>query len=149
MAITAKMVKELRELTGAGMRECKKALTETNGNMDEAVDYLRKSCAASAAKKAGRVAAEGSTFITVEGNTAALIEVNCETDFVVKNELFQKLLVELGEHVVKNKPASIEEALGQTRSEELRVGKERGKRGESTSRKQKERKEAVAVEDTR
>jgi|SRR5699024_6108811 len=114
MAITAKMVKELRELTGAGMMDCKKALTETNGNMDEAVDYLRKSGAASAAKKAGRVAAEGSTFITVEGNTAALIEVNCETDFVVKNELFQKLLVELGEHVVKNKPASIEEALGQT-----------------------------------
>src|SRR5699024_2263991 len=114
MAVTAKMVKELRELTGAGMMDCKKALTETNGNMDEAIDYLRKSGAASAAKKAGRIAAEGSTHIAVDGNTAVLIEVNCETDFVVKNEMFQKLLVELGEHLIEHKPATVELALEQS-----------------------------------
>ena len=85
MAITAKMVKELREKTGAGMMDCKKALQETNGNMEDAIDFLRKSGTAQAAKKAGRIAAEGSTFIKEDGNKAVLIEVNCETDFVTKN----------------------------------------------------------------
>src|SRR5690554_8011293 len=114
MAITAKMVKELREKTGAGMMDCKKALTETNGNMEEAIDYLRKRGAAQAAKKAGRIAAEGTAHIEVNGNDAVLLEVNCETDFVTKNEQFQKLVEDLGTHLVKNKPASVEEALAQT-----------------------------------
>src|SRR5690625_5421587 len=86
MAITAKMVKELREKTGAGMMDCKKALTETNGNMEDAIDFLRKSGAAQAAKKADRIAAEGTTAIEINGNDAVLLEVNCETDFVTKNE---------------------------------------------------------------
>src|SRR5690625_606566 len=104
MAITAKMVKELREITGAGMMDCKRALEETNGNIEEAVDYLRKTGSAQAAKKAGRIAAEGSTHIKVEGNQAVLIEVNCETDFVTKNENFQELLEILANHIIQNKP---------------------------------------------
>lgn len=113
MAITAKMVKELREKTGAGMMDCKKALTETNGNMEEAIDYLRKRGAAQAAKKAGRIAAEGTAHIEVNGNDAVLLEVNCETDFVTKNEQFQELVKELANHLLTNKPANLEEALGQ------------------------------------
>src|SRR5690625_1898324 len=101
MAITAKMVKELRELTGAGMMDCKKALEETNGNIDEAIDYLRKTGSAQAAKKAGRIAAEGSTFIKVVDNDAVLLEVNCETDFVTKNDHFKQLLVVLADHIVQ------------------------------------------------
>src|SRR5690625_441743 len=114
MKITAAMVKELRETTGAGMMDCKKALTETNGNMAEAIDYLRKSGAAQAAKKAGRIAAEGSTQIITSGNDAVLLEVNCETDFVTKNETFKTLLNDLGEHLVAKKPNDMEEALKQT-----------------------------------
>ena len=114
MAITAKMVKELREKTGAGMMDCKKALTETDGNMEEAVDFLRKSGAAKAAKKAGRVAAEGTAFIKVSGNDAVLLEVNCETDFVVSNETFKELTVLLADHLLKEKPANLEEAMKQT-----------------------------------
>ncbi|WLV25789.1 translation elongation factor Ts [Aciduricibacillus chroicocephali] len=113
MAITAKMVKELREQTGAGMMDCKKALTETNGDMEKAVDYLRENGIAKAAKKAGRIAAEGSTYITTEGNTAVLIEVNCETDFVTKNDQFKQLLEDLGKHLVSQKPADLETALSQ------------------------------------
>src|SRR5699024_2020291 len=113
MAITAKMVKELREKTGAGMMDCKKALTETDGDMEAAIDVLRKSGAAQAAKKAGRIAAEGTTFIEESGNDAVLLEVNCETDFVTKNETFQKLTADLAKHIVENKPASLEEALQQ------------------------------------
>lgn len=88
-AITASMVKELRELTGAGMMECKKALTETDGNMDEAVTVLKKSGAAKVEKKASRIAAEGVAKVAVDGNTAVVVEVNSETDFVAKNETFQ------------------------------------------------------------
>ena len=113
MAVTAKMVKELREQTGAGMMDCKKALTETNGDMEKAIDYLRENGIAKAAKKAGRIAAEGSTYIATEGNTAALIEVNCETDFVTKNDQFKQLLEDLGKHIVSQKPANVEEALAQ------------------------------------
>ncbi|HLR74112.1 MAG TPA: translation elongation factor Ts [Virgibacillus sp.] len=113
MAITAKMVKELRDKTGAGMMDCKKALEETDGNIEKAIDYLRETGVAQAAKKADRIAAEGSTFIQVEGNTAALLEVNCETDFVTKNDTFQELLAELGKHIVTQKPANLEEALKQ------------------------------------
>lgn len=114
MAITAQMVKELREKTGAGMMDCKNALVETKGNIEEAIDYLRKNGAAQAAKKAGRVAAEGSTHFVVNGDHAVLLEVNCETDFVTKNETFQKLLVDLGNHLVSEKPADVEAALQQT-----------------------------------
>ena len=89
MAISASMVKEVREMTGAGMMECKKALTETDGDMDAAVEVLRKSGAAKAEKKASRIAAEGICRAAIEGNTAAVVEVNSETDFVAKNEVFQ------------------------------------------------------------
>ena len=92
MAITAAMVKDLREMTGAGMMDCKKALNETNGNMDEAVEFLRKNGQAKAEKKASRVAAEGVVNVAVDGDTkAAIVEVNSETDFVAKNEKFQDL----------------------------------------------------------
>lgn len=114
MAITAKMVKELREQTGAGMMDCKKALTETDGNMEEAIDALRKSGAAKAAKKAGRVAAEGTTFIKTAGNVAVLLELNCETDFVTKNETFQELTVDLADHILDKQPANLDEAMQQT-----------------------------------
>ncbi len=113
MAITAKMVKELREKTGAGMMDCKKALEETNGNMEDAIDYLRQTGSAQAAKKAGRIAAEGATHIAVEGNNAVLLEVNCETDFVTRNDTFKNLLVELGTHILTEKPATVEEAVSQ------------------------------------
>ncbi|MCI9536797.1 MAG: elongation factor Ts [Eubacterium sp.] len=91
MAISASMVKELRELTGAGMMDCKKALTNTDGDMDKAVDYLRENGLAKAEKKAGRIAAEGivKTNISEDGKQAAIVEVNSETDFVAKNEKFQ------------------------------------------------------------
>jgi elongation factor Ts len=114
MAITAQMVKELREKTGAGMMDCKKALTETEGDMDKAIDFLREKGIASAAKKADRIAAEGTTYIVVEGNEAVLLEVNSETDFVAKNEGFQALVKDLGAHLLKNKPAHAEEAVTQT-----------------------------------
>ncbi len=93
MAITAAMVKELRELTGAGMMDCKKALSETNGNMDEAVEYLRKNGQAKAEKKAGRIAAEGIVLLYVKDDkTAAIVEVNSETDFVAKNDTFREFV---------------------------------------------------------
>lgn len=108
--ITAQMVKELREKTGAGMMDCKKALTEVNGDMDAAVDHLRKTGLSSSEKKADRIAAEGSAYVHVEGNEAIIVEVNAETDFVAKNEGFQTLVKELAEHLLAVKPASIEEA---------------------------------------
>ena len=113
MAITAQMVKELREKTGAGMMDCKKALTETNGDMEKAIDWLREKGMAKAAKKADRIAAEGTTLIEVDGNTAVILEVNSETDFVAKNEGFKTLVKELAAHLLKHKPATVEEALQQ------------------------------------
>ncbi|MCG7334023.1 translation elongation factor Ts [Sporosarcina sp. ACRSM] len=110
MAITAQMVKELREKTGAGMMDCKKALTEVNGDMEAAIDFLREKGLSSAAKKADRIAAEGTTTIHVNGNEAVILEVNAETDFVAKNEAFQTLVQELAEHLLATKPATIEEA---------------------------------------
>ena len=91
MAITAAMVKELRERTGAGMMECKKALVEANGDMDAAIEQLRKTGLAQADKKAGRVAAEGQIILATsdDGRQAVLLEVNCETDFVAKDESFR------------------------------------------------------------
>ena len=101
MAITAAMVKELREMTGAGMMDCKKALNETNGNMDEAVEFLRKNGQAKAEKKASRIAAEGLCTVAVDGdNTAAVVEVNSETDFVAKNETFQTFVASVAKQAV-------------------------------------------------
>jgi elongation factor Ts len=114
MAVTAQMVKELREKTGAGMMDCKKALTETDGDMDKAIDFLREKGIAKAANKADRIAAEGLTSVVTAGNDAVILEVNAETDFVAKNEGFQTLVQELAAHLLKNKPATVEEALAQT-----------------------------------
>ncbi len=107
MAITAAMVKELREKTGAGMMECKKALTETDGNMEEAVDVLRKSGAAKMEKKASRIAAEGITRVAGNADTAVVVEVNSETDFVAKNEVFQNFVQEVAEKALAS---SVEKA---------------------------------------
>ena len=98
--ITASMVKELREATGAGMMECKKALTETDGNMEAAVEVLRKSGAAKAEKKASRIAAEGITRVAVNGNTSVVVEVNSETDFVAKNEVFQTFVQSIADQAL-------------------------------------------------
>jgi elongation factor Ts len=121
MAVTAQMVKELRAKTGAGMMDCKKALVETDGNIDAAVDFLREKGLSSAAKKADRIAAEGTTFILTEGNEAILLEVNAETDFVAKNEGFQTLVRELAEHLLATKPETVEEANASTMSNGLNV----------------------------
>ena len=94
-AITASMVKELREMTGAGMMECKKALTETDGNIEAAVEVLKKSGAAKVEKKASRIAAEGIAKVAFSGNTAVVVEVNSETDFVAKNEVFQDFVQDI------------------------------------------------------
>lgn len=113
MAISAQAVKELRERTGAGMMDCKRALEETNGDMEKAIDLLRERGIAKAAKKAGRIAAEGLTSLAISGNTAAIVEVNCETDFVAKNPEFQELVKDIAEHVVSQRPATVEAALEQ------------------------------------
>jgi len=109
--VTAQMVKELREKTGAGMMDCKKALTSVNGNLEDAIDFLREKGLSSAANKADRIAADGTTYILTEGNEAILLEVNAETDFVAKNEGFQLFVKELADHLLKAKPANAEEAL--------------------------------------
>lgn len=114
MAITAQMVKELREKTGAGMMDCKKALQEVNGDMERAIDLLREKGMIKAAKKGDRIAAEGLTYVKTEGNDAVIIEVNSETDFVAKNEQFQQLVKDLADHILKNKPETVEKALEQT-----------------------------------
>ncbi|MCF0106374.1 MAG: elongation factor Ts [Holdemanella sp.] len=108
MAITAQQVKELRERTGAGMMDCKKALTATEGDMDKAIDWLREKGIAKAAKKEGRIAAEGLTRVATEGNTAVLFEVNSETDFVAKNEQFLGLLDTIQAALLANKPADLD-----------------------------------------
>jgi len=110
MAITASMVKELRERTGAGMMDCKKMLTETDGDMEAAIDLMRKSGAAKADKKASRVAADGKVVITLseDGKEASVLEVNCETDFVAKDESFINFVNAVGARVLADKPADIE-----------------------------------------
>ena len=109
MAITAGMVKELREMTGAGMMDCKKALTETNGDMDAAVEFLRKNGQAKAEKKAGRIAAEGIVKTVVKDDkVAAIVEVNSETDFVAKNDEFQGFVEAVVNQVADNDPADMD-----------------------------------------
>ncbi|EMM3949887.1 TPA: elongation factor Ts [Staphylococcus aureus] len=111
--ISAKLVKELREKTGAGMMDCKKALTETDGDIDKAIDYLREKGIAKAAKKADRIAAEGLVHVETKGNDAVIVEINSETDFVARNEGFQELVKEIANQVLDTK-AEIVEALMET-----------------------------------
>ena len=107
MAITAAMVKELREITGAGMMDCKKALTETEGNVEKAIDLLREKGLAAAAKKAGRIAAEGvvASYIHGGGRIGVLVEINCETDFVAKTDDFQALAKDIAMQIAASNPA--------------------------------------------
>ena len=109
--ITASLVKELRELTGAGMMDCKKALEANNGDIQASVDWLREKGIASAAKKSGRIAAEGTTTVKTSGNTAVVVEINSETDFVAKNEKFVELVEGVSSTLLANKPADMDAAL--------------------------------------
>ena len=119
MAITAAMVKELREMTGAGMMDCKKALNETNGNMDEAVEYLRKNGQAKAEKKASRIAAEGlCAVVTKDERTAAVVEVNSETDFVAKNETFQEFVKAVATQAVNSNAQDLDAFLAEAWNED-------------------------------
>jgi elongation factor Ts len=111
MAITAQMVKELRERTGAGMLDCKGALEHTNGDMEAAIDYLREKGIAKAAKKAGRIAAEGLCNVIVKGNEAVIFELNSETDFVAKNKQFLELLDTVAEALMNSNVQNTDEAL--------------------------------------
>ena len=115
MAITAGMVKELREMTGAGMMDCKKALTATDGDMDKAVEFLREKGLATAQKKASRVAAEGlcKTLVSADEKNAVVVEVNSETDFVAKNEKFQDYVAQVAEAAMETSAATTEEFLAQ------------------------------------
>ena len=116
MAITASQVKELRERTGAGMMDCKKALTATDGDMDKAIDYLREKGLSKAAKKASRVAAEGLVDIYLDeaNKVAALVEVNCETDFVANTDDYKNLVHSITKHVALTKPADMQALLDST-----------------------------------
>ena len=111
MDISASMVKDLREKTGAGMMDCKKALVETNGDMDKAIDYLREKGISKAAKKAERIAVEGLSNIYINGNDAVVVELNSETDFVAKNSEFKDLLDKIGNTILENKVETMEDAL--------------------------------------
>ena len=119
MAITAAMVKELREMTGAGMMDCKKALNETNGNMDEAVEFLRKSGQAKAVKKEGRIAAEGLCRVVTDGDkVAAVVEVNSETDFVAKNEQLQSFVEAVAKQALVTSASDIDAFLAESWNED-------------------------------
>ena len=117
MEITASMVKELREATGAGMMDCKKALSECNGDMDEAANWLREKGIAKSAKKESRIAAEGLANIYIEGNKAVVVEVNSETDFVSKNDEFKAMIDEIGNAILKGSAKTMDEALALPSSE--------------------------------
>lgn len=105
------LIKELRDLSGAGLMDCKKALEASNNDIDEAIDYLRKKGISKAAKKADRIAAEGLSTVVIDGNNASIVEVNCETDFVAKNEKFVNLVNKIAELIVKNDVKTMEEAM--------------------------------------
>ena len=109
MEISASAVKELRERTGAGMMDCKKALNETKGNIDEAIEYLRKKGLSAAAKKAGRATSEGliGSYVHSNGKVAVLVEVNCETDFVARNENFQAFCKDIAMHIAASNPVCV------------------------------------------
>ncbi|MGO3838778.1 MAG: translation elongation factor Ts, partial [Vagococcus sp.] len=109
--ITASMVKELRDLTGVGMMDAKRALVEVEGEIEKAIDLLREKGMAKAGKKNDRIAAEGLANVHVAGNVASIVEINSETDFVAKNEMFQQLVKDVARLVAENKPANMEEAL--------------------------------------
>jgi len=115
-AVTAGMVKELREMTGAGMMDCKKALAETDGDMDKAVEFLREKGLAAASKKAGRIAAEGivTTVVSEDGKSAAIVEVNSETDFVAKNAQFQNYVADVATQVLTSQATDMEGFLAET-----------------------------------
>ena len=111
MEINASLVKELREITGAGMMDCKKALVECNGDIDKSIDYLREKGMSKAAKKADRIAAEGLSNIYISGNNAVVIEVNSETDFVAKNDEFKAMVDKIGNAILNSDVSNVEEAL--------------------------------------
>ena len=111
MEINASLVKELREITGAGMMDCKKALVECNGDIDKSIDYLREKGISKAAKKADRIAAEGLSNIYINGNNAVVIEVNSETDFVAKNDEFKTMVDKIGNAILNSDVKTVEEAL--------------------------------------
>ncbi len=121
MAITAADVKKLREATGAGMMDCKKALTEVDGNFDAAVDYLRKKGLGAAEKKAGRIAAEGIVVTKTNGNVAVVLEVNAETDFVSKNDKFVAFADKLAGFIIEKRPSNVDELLGMAFEGDLTV----------------------------
>ncbi len=108
MAFSAQDVKTLREMTNVGMMDCKKALTETNGDMDKAVEWLREKGLAKAAKKAGRIAAEGMSYALSENGVGVVVEVNCETDFCAKSELFVAFVKDIAKCVLENNPADVD-----------------------------------------
>ncbi len=118
MSFSASDVKKLREMTGAGMMDCKKALSENAGDMDKAVDFLRTKGLAAAQKKQGRIAAEGMVATVSEGNMGVLVEVNCETDFVSKNDNFKAFALSIANYILKEKPADIA-ALKAAKTEEV------------------------------
>lgn len=146
--ISASMVKELREISGAGMIDCKKALEATNGNMEEAITWLREKGISKAAKKQTRIAAEGLAHIEIKGNKAVIIEVNSETDFVAKNQEFVNLVKTIASTIIDNNVSTVEEALklkaGENTLEELIIDKT-SKIGEKISFR---RFEIVEKEDT-
>ena len=146
--ISASMVKELREMSGAGMLDCKKALEATNGNMEEAITWLREKGISKAAKKQTRIAAEGLAHIEIKGNKAVIIEVNSETDFVAKNQEFVNLVKTIASTIIDNNVSTVEEALklkaGENTLEELIIDKT-SKIGEKISFR---RFEIVEKEDT-
>lgn len=146
--ISASMVKELREISGAGMLDCKKALEATNGNMEEAITWLREKGISKAAKKQTRIAAEGLAHIEIKGNKAVIIEINSETDFVAKNQEFVNLVKTIANTIIDNNVSTVEEALklkaGENTLEELIIDKT-SKIGEKISFR---RFEIVEKEDT-
>jgi elongation factor Ts len=115
MAVTAAQISELRKSTGAGMLDCKKALEQTDGNFDQAVDFLRTKGLAAASKKAGRAATEGmvAAAVSIEGTSGVVLEINSETDFVAKNEIFQGFVKDIANHILQAKPATVEELFAQ------------------------------------
>ena len=129
MEITAKMVAELRDITGAGMMDCKKALVEAEGNQEKAVEILREKGIAKAAKKQGRIAAEGIVGSYVAGNVGALYEINCESDFVAKGEKFIELAQNVGKTIAANKPLQVYKRRVQSKLTYLQAQKFEPKQG--------------------